>query len=776
MRRRKLLTFTLLVFVMLGLIAPSLYPLNLVFANNLDEVTQGGDKNSEVEGKISVELVPNEYTDASNQKRYWNNTDSKPVEEGWIPTGETVKFLVKIQASNKSNDPNSKNNPIEGLNAKVTISTDYLEKNAFSGKSYNIEKGNLTINDKEENGNIVIDLEQDKLVAGTILEFSIRVKTSKPKVKHGTSTKINAVLSKDGTILSENSYEFKNHAKFDYFTLTNLKGYTSPSVSKEFSENSSQLSDDKANIKTEENNLESYTFPIYARDKFYLKRYSSTTTGVYLPDKIKVKIYPKNYNNGEFVLDDSSWTKSSDNSHYYKILEPKEPGYSFEEYYAGANTEVKVKLPGFKLGEKQAVFDSTVVALDENGNELGNESAKCSHFAEFKLWKKSPDKPNNKPDIQTEFNLTNNERVYNYIGNKDKVTNWTLEVKNSSSKPAKEETDVYLGELFDKMSQPNFYGMDTMNYYIKKISFDTSSVNMNDKNTGIQYELFAKDTENNNEEVSLGLRSLDEVVELPDERYFEPRIVFVKGLNLRAGETLKANIDTKVFGSDYDNPFDKTKWKRQEKRNPNNKEDLTNSARYLYIKGNFYFDQEKTKEINKDRLDSSYNFKNEDDASFLINSKLGEVEFGKYRWTHATTYHKLKGSEEFVKVRRPIDGATLNVDDAAKFVGKVKLHDVVENIDVELKKSGQSQYLKNPRIVMPVDPYEDTIDMKFSLTHNNKEYSLNYEKKEINGSMYYVVKLDDSKLPEFMKEFDVNLDIKFIDSKRPLPYIMYLGC
>ena len=40
MRRRKLLTFTLLVFVMLGLIAPSLYPLNLVFANNLDEVTQ----------------------------------------------------------------------------------------------------------------------------------------------------------------------------------------------------------------------------------------------------------------------------------------------------------------------------------------------------------------------------------------------------------------------------------------------------------------------------------------------------------------------------------------------------------------------------------------------------------------------------------------------------------------------------------------------------------------------------------------------------------------
>lgn len=731
---------------------------------------EGGAESSEVEGKISVDLVANDYIDSSKPgKQYWSNTLSKPVEEGWIPTGETVKFLVRIQASNKSNKVGSEKTPITGLKAKITIPTQYLEKDAFAGKSYNIEKGNLNINDRVEGENIVIDLEQDELPAGSILEFALRVKTSKPKVKHATSTKIDAELSKDGKVLSQVSKEFKNHAKFSYHTLTNLRGYTSPSVKKELFDSDKQLSDDKKSLKTEESSLESYTFPIYARDKYFGYRFSQTTTGVYLPEKLKVKIYPKDYENGKFVLDDSSWKKSSDNSHYYKILTTEEPKNNFEKNYAGADTGVKVKLPGFKLGEKQVVFESTVVALDENGDELGSESEKCPHSAEFKLWEKSPDKPSTKPDIRTEFTLKNNERVYNYLGNEDKVTNWVLDVKNTSSTSSKDETDVYLGELFDRMSLSNFYGMDTGNYYIKKISFDTSKLNLDGNNAGIQYELFAKDPETK-EEVRLGIKSLDDIVELEDEKYVEPRIVFTKGLCLRAGESLKMNIDTKVFKSDYENPFDKTKWKRQNV-NPNNKDELTNSSRYLYFKGNFYFDQEKTKEISQYDVDSSYKFKNEASASFLINSKLGEVEFGEYRYNFATTYYKVKGSDNLIEIDNPLrDRTTLNSGDSARFEGTVKLHDLIENIEEDLKKSGQSQYLKNPRLVMPVDSYEDTIDMKYTLTYNGTDYTLNPEKKEINGVMYYVIKLDDSQFPEFMKEYDVRLDINFNNNNRPLGF------
>ncbi len=132
MRRRKLLTFTLLVFVMLGLIAPSLYPLNLVFANNLDEVTQntevkqtsedlnGEEKSSDNKRDQQIEDSTDDISNIqANQLRQAKNTSSEDVEgslaistsivdqsnkpenkaeEGWIPTGAIADINIKLQA------------------------------------------------------------------------------------------------------------------------------------------------------------------------------------------------------------------------------------------------------------------------------------------------------------------------------------------------------------------------------------------------------------------------------------------------------------------------------------------------------------------------------------------------------------------------------------------------------------------------------------------------------------------------------------------------------
>ena len=796
MKRRKLLTFTLLVFVLLGLIAPSFYPLNLVFANNLNEVNQrtdvqqssedftGEEKSDDNKQNQQIEASTDEVSNVQNsQLRQAVNMSSEDVEgslainssivdqsnkpenkaeEGWIPTGAIADINIKLQASNKGNAKDD--DVIKGLHADITIPRKYLEEDYFSKKGYQILGGNnLTIDDKADKDNIYLKVSSDELEVGSILAFQVRVKVKlphyvndqlvNPKIKHGSLIDIKGVLyDENDQIISDESYPLKIHAKSNYIARSN-NYYNSNWLDKD----DTQLDADKKKLVTDESILKDLKYYINVRDTYFWQATSHTSTGVYLPDKVKVKLTPKTLDQGEVKITDSSWMKDNDGS-YYQYVIPTIKNRSTTEY-VDANTSVSIKLPGYEIAKSHEVFDVSVVLVDDNDKEIAEtESKTVTYSATYYINEERPSKPDEKIDLRTKVKFTNSGSYY-YINNKDKATDWIYEITNDS-RVDDINAKLYLGNIDNYTMERNFY--------IDKLSFDTSELKELDSN--ITYKLTAVDVDSR-ERVDLGNRNLSEVVTFESEKYILPKIEFSKAITLLKGETLKLNLTTKVFSQDYDNYDNYKNWKQGDKLSDyeiqNGQGILTDRRLSLGVAGYFFTSPDKEEKVTDRDVKYSSDFKTSGWIGIEIKALLGEVGMDQ----HPSYSHKLVDSDKFVSKN---DRVVANTGDTVRMEIDVWTNINVSNkeeLKTTLREMGQRQYLKNPKFLIEVPGFEDTLDISIKV---KAKYGADTEYKDVNinketrgGKEYYVVPLDDENLAEFIEDFTIQYDVTFKDNKRP---------
>ena len=797
MKRRKLLTFTLLVFVLLGLIAPSFYPLNLVFANNLNEVNQrtdvqqssedftGEEKSDDNKQNQQIEASTDEVSNVqNNQLRQAVNMSSEDVEgslainssivdqsnkpenkaeEGWIPTGAIADINIKLQASNKGNAKDD--DVIKGLHADITIPRKYLEEDYFSKKGYQILGGNnLTIDDKADKDNIYLKVSSDELEVGSILAFQVRVKVKlphyvndqlvNPKIKHGSTIDVKGILyDENNQKISDEVYGLKIHAKSNYIARSNNYSY-----SRYLKEGDTQLKADKKNLVEDENIIKDLTYYINVRDTYFWQARSHTDTGVYLPDKVKVKLTPKTLDQGEVKITDSSWTKAGDGS-YYKYVVPTIKNQSTTEY-VDANTSVSIKLPGYEVAKSHDVFDVSVVLVDESDKEIAETQSKTvTYSASYYIEKERPPRPDNKLDLRSKVTLKNSGDYY-YNNNKEKETNWTLEIKNDNNYSKKPELNLYLGNIDNFQMEKNFY--------LTKLSFDTSKLSELDGD--ITYKLTAMDVDSG-KVVDLGTKALHEEVTFEPEKYVRPEVVFSKAITIPQGESLTMNLTTKVFSQDYDNYDNYKNWKQADKVDKYDiqygKTKLTDRKLNIAIAGYFYTNTSKEERVDR-YVKYSSDFKTSDMSELVIQALLGRVNMDQ----HPSYAHKLKDSDEFVDKNKKVvantgDTVRMNIDVYFNLYVKDK-----EELKNNLRALGQRQYLKNPKLLIEVPGFEDTLDVSIKVRSNkygtDQEYkNVNISKENRGGKLFYVVPLDDENLAEFIDEFRIQYDVTFKDEKRP---------
>lgn len=708
---------------------------------------EGADQSDQVDGSLSVSSVIIEHNKAFDNK--------ETIPDNWIPTGAIAEFKIELKASNKGKaKPDDK---IEGLQATLTIPRKDLDPKYFSNKGYQVIGGqNLTITDNSDADNIKLEIKSDEIQVGTILAFRIRVKTLRseliehvlhnPKIKHGTSIDIKGVLKdKSGTVISDETYKIYHYAKTHYI----LKSY-SDTVTEDLKSDSPYLNKGKTNLIDDESKLESLKFWMDVEDKYFAQK----NTGVYLPDKVKVKLYPKKLDQGRLVIDDPDWTKDTDGT-YYRMVEPKIIDRT-EMYYTGTKTSVSVKLPGFPVGKVQDVFDTSVVMVDESGNEIpGTESEKYLRKAAYYIRDEKPPVVDDKLNLRSDVTLKNTTGNYDYAGNKNKVTNWEMEIKNAAYSDKNPKENLYLGRIY------NF--QMTKNFYATELSFDTSGIDMTGDNKDIKYTLSAVNVETGNLD-ELGSHSLSDVVKFDAEKYRKPQVNFDKAIEIKGKESLKMNLKTKVFGQDYDNFTDQSKWKLAKKLNDDDNKTLTNEKLNVAIAGEFYLDREKSSRV-EEHMSSSSSLKTSNIDYLVINALLGRVNMIRDPY-----YYQQNGSKgDFNRQNRKVTALT-NDTIRMEFSVWLNLYQKVE--DIKKLVGSQKQYLKNPRFLIEVPSSEDTIDVKITVKNSKYEahdtpHEVKADKEVRGNKSYYTVYLDDPQLGDFITDYEIVCDVKFKDSKRP---------
>ena len=793
MKKHKLLSLTLSVLIMVGLVTSSIYPLYSAFADNLDEVNeksniQGGsleekspyglqqENELEVkpETKMDVQSTPQGQTRGAEESQVEgslavnstivsaSNKPENKAEEGWTPTGAIADINIKLQASNKGNATDDA--VIKGLHADITIPRKYLEEDYFSKKGYQILGGNnLKIVDSADKDNIYLKVSCDELEVGSILAFQVRVKVKlphyvndklvNPKIKHGSTIDVRGILyDENNQKISDEVYGLKIHAKSNYIARSNNYTY-----SRYLKEDDAQLKADKKNLVEDENILKDLTYYINVRDTYFWQARSHTDTGVYLPDKVKVKLTPKTLAQGEVKITDSSWTKDGDGS-YYKYVVPTIKNQSTTEY-VDANTSVKIKLPGYEVAKSHDVFDVSVVLVDESDKEIPETQSKTETYsAGYYIEKERPPHPDNKLDLRSKITLKNSGDYY-YNNNKEKETNWSLEIKNDNNYSKKTELNLYLGNIDNFQMEKNFY--------ITKLSFDTSKLSELDGD--ITYKLTAIDVDSG-KTVDLGTKTLQEEVTFEPEKYVRPKVVFSKAITIPQGEYLKMNLTTKVFSQDYDNYDNYKNWKQANKVDEYDiqygKTKLTDRKLNIGIAGYFYTNTSKEERVDR-YVKYSSNFKTSDMSELVIQALLGRVDMDQ----HPSYSHKLKDSNEFVDKNRKVvantgDTVRMNIDVGTNLYVKDK-----EELKNNLRALGQRQYLKNPKLLIEVPGFEDTLDVSIKVKSKygaDREYkNVNISKENRGGKVFYVVPLDDENLAEFIDDFRIQYDVTFKDEKRP---------
>ena len=788
MKKHKLLSLTLSVLIMVGLVTSSIYPLYSAFADNLDEFNeksniQGGsleEKNPdglqqenelevEPETKMEAQSSPQGQTRGAEESQVEGSLsvssfiveDNKAFENketipnNWIPTGAIAEFKIELKASNKGKaKPDDK---IEGLQASLTIPRKDLDPTYFSNAGYQVIGGqNLQITDNSDKDNIKLEIKSDGIQVGTILAFRIRVKTLRPelidhvlhnpKIKHGTSIDIKGVLKdKDGSVISDKIYKIYHYAKTHYI----LNSYRD-TVTGGLKSNSPYLNEGKKNLIDDESKLENLKFWMGVEDRYFAQK----NTGVYLPDKVKVKLYPKKLDQGRLVIDDPDWTKDSDGT-YYRMVEPKIIDRT-EMYYTGTKTSVTVKLPGLPVGKVRDVFDTSVVMVDESGNEIKEtESERYLRKAAYYIRDEKPPVVDDKLNLRSNVILKNTTGNYDYAGNKNKVTNWEMEIKNTAYSAKNPKENLYLGRIYNYQMSKNFYATE--------LSFDTSGIDMTGDNKDIKYTLSAINVETGNLE-ELGSHSLKDVVKFDAEKYRRPEASFNKAIEIKGKESLKMNLKTKVFGQDYDNFTDQSKWKLSKELNFNDNKTLTNEKLNVAIAGEFYLDKEKSS-IVEGHISSSSELKTSDIDYLTINALLGLVNM----YDEPSYYHQKGSSGDFIKKN---DRVTALTGDTVRMEFDVDLYLKSKKDDIKKLIGDQKQYLKNPRFLIEIPTSEETLDVKISV--KNDEWSAHdtphevQVNKEVRGDRsFYVVHLDDPQLADYITDYKIICDVKFKDNKRP---------
>ncbi len=337
-----------------------------------------------------------------------------------------------------------------------------------------------------------------------------------------------------------------------------------------------------------------------------------------------------------------------------------------------------------------------------------------------------------KIDIGNSFTLTNSGD-YDYIENSyEKITNWTLTIKNQS------DSDIYLGELSNDSNSRNFP--------FKEITFDRSGLSEPYITNELKYSLSCYDVK--------GERQTSNDL-IGDSRSFVTiwpiniNIKFKKLIRIKSKESITATFKTSIFQRDYENPFNPEKWQAKEKLEPGDIKSLINTDISQGFKGKFYLDPNREHPIESNKLEDY------SQASFRINADIGSINF----LDGAQTFLKKAEGNDFEKI---VGKPNLKTGDTLKFVLPIKISSNFEEYKNFLKESGHKQYLVNPRFIINQDD-DESLYQKFYLVHGKGKYDLEYKPSANNKST--VVSLGDH-LPAFMEDFNLVYEVKINNSAR----------
>lgn len=335
-----------------------------------------------------------------------------------------------------------------------------------------------------------------------------------------------------------------------------------------------------------------------------------------------------------------------------------------------------------------------------------------------------------KIDIGNSFTLTNSGD-YDYIENSyEKITNWTLTIKNQS------DSDIYLGELSNDSNSRNFP--------FKEITFDRSGLSEPYITNELKYSLSCYDVK--------GERQTSNDL-IGDSRSFVTiwpiniNIKFKKPIRIKSKESITATFKTSIFQRDYENPFNPEKWQAKEKLEPGDIKSLINTDISQGFKGKFYLDPNR-----KQPVESTQDYSQ---ASFRINADIGSLDFP----DGVQTFLKKAEGNDFEKI---VGKPNLNTDDTLKFVLPIKISSNFDKYNEFLKGSQNKQYLVNPRFLINQDD-DESLDQKFYIEHNKETYEL-FSQPTDDGEF---TEIDfGNNLPDFMEEFNLVYEVKFTNSDR----------
>lgn len=337
-----------------------------------------------------------------------------------------------------------------------------------------------------------------------------------------------------------------------------------------------------------------------------------------------------------------------------------------------------------------------------------------------------------KIDIGNSFTLTNSGD-YDYIENSyEKITNWTLTIKNQS------DSDIYLGELSNDSNSRNFL--------FKDITFDRSGLSEPYITNELKYSLSCYDVK--------GERQTSNDL-IGDSRSFVTiwpiniNIKFKKPIRIKSKESITATFKTSIFQRDYENPFNPEKWQAKEKLEPGDIKSLINTDISQGFKGKFYLDPNREHPIESNKLEDY------SQASFRINADIGSINFP----DGAQTFLKKAEGNDFEKI---VGKPNLKTGDIIRFVLPIKIDSDFEKYKEFLKESGHKQYLVNPRFIINQDD-DESLDQKFYLERGGETYNL--ESKSLADNKSTEVSLGDN-LPDFMEDFNLVYEVKFTNSDR----------
>ena len=335
-------------------------------------------------------------------------------------------------------------------------------------------------------------------------------------------------------------------------------------------------------------------------------------------------------------------------------------------------------------------------------------------------------------DIETSFSLANSGD-YDYITkNNEKITEWTLTIKNNSDK------DIYLGELKSKANSRNFR--------YRRIIFDRSKLSPPYSTTQANYILSSYSVTYNIER-TYNIKNDD--VPTNKAKPINIEMKFNQLIRIRPQESLKIKFNTEIFSEDYSNPFNPNQWKAKDKLEDGDIRSLLNNDISLEFKGKFYLDPDREHPIVSNKL-QDYS-----QASFRINADIGNLNFP----DGVQTFLKKVDEESFNKVE---EIPSLKTGDTLKFVLPIKIDSDFKEYREFLKESGHKQYLVNPRFIINQDD-DESLDQKFYLERGGETYNL--ESKFLGDNKSIEVSLGDN-LPDFMEDFNLVYEVKINNSVR----------